>query len=215
MLRGNGTASNNALIAGNGNSYVAALTGNFGVGLANPADKLSVAGTIGPAVDNAYSLGTSARRFSAIWSANGVIQTSDAREKTDAEPIGRWALEFVAALAPKMYRWRVGGVSLTSEAPDGDARPVNAEEIAAAASENDPRDVVPLYQVQHPGRRAHAGFFAQDVRAAMDKMQRDWGAWGLEDRAEPDSRQFIRSEELLPILWAAVAELMRETDRQR
>lgn len=41
-----------------------------------------------PWVDNAYSLGSSSRRLSQVWSTTGAIQTSDATEKTPLQPLG-------------------------------------------------------------------------------------------------------------------------------
>ncbi len=55
------------------------------------------------------------------------------------------------------------------------------------------------------GRR-HAGFRAQDVKAAMDSADAEFAAWGLDDPADPQSRQWTRPDELLAVLWAAVRE---------
>lgn len=40
-------------------------------------------GSLSPAADNAYPIGSAVSRVSAVWSANGAIQTSDARLKTE------------------------------------------------------------------------------------------------------------------------------------
>lgn len=40
-------------------------------------------GSLSPAADNTYPIGSAASRVSAVWSANGAIQTSDARLKTE------------------------------------------------------------------------------------------------------------------------------------
>lgn len=40
-------------------------------------------GSLSPAADNKYPIGSAASRVSAVWSANGAIQTSDARLKTE------------------------------------------------------------------------------------------------------------------------------------
>lgn len=40
-------------------------------------------GSISPAADNQYPIGSASSRVSAVWSANGAIQTSDARLKTE------------------------------------------------------------------------------------------------------------------------------------
>jgi hypothetical protein len=79
--------------------------GNVGIGTTTPADKLSVAGAIVPAADNTYTLGKSAARWSAVWAANGVIQTSDERLKTDIEPL-QYGLKEVLQLRPVSFKWK-------------------------------------------------------------------------------------------------------------
>lgn len=66
------------------------------------------AGSVRPATDNGQTLGASGARWSAIWSANGTIQTSDARLKTDIEPCAL-GLDFILGLVPVRYRWKEGG----------------------------------------------------------------------------------------------------------
>ncbi len=62
-------------------------TGNIGIRVTVPADKLSVAGNVAPSVDSTWTAGKSTARWTAVWAANGVIQTSDARLKTNIEPL--------------------------------------------------------------------------------------------------------------------------------
>lgn len=79
--------------------------GNVGIGVTNPADKLSVAGIISPSADNTYTLGKNGARWSAVWSANGTIQTSDARLKTDIKPL-KYGLAEVLKMQPVHYKWK-------------------------------------------------------------------------------------------------------------
>jgi hypothetical protein len=62
-------------------------------------------GNLYPAVDNAYKLGISGRRWSQVWAANGTIQTSDARLKENIGdlPLG---LEEVRKLRPVSFTWK-------------------------------------------------------------------------------------------------------------
>lgn len=60
-----------------------------------------------PYADNAYSIGLLSNRATAVYSVNGVLQTSDEREKTDIEPT-KLGLDFINSLAPVSYRWREG-----------------------------------------------------------------------------------------------------------
>jgi hypothetical protein len=80
-------------------------TGNIGIGTTAPADKLSVAGNIAPSADNLYSAGKSGARWSAVWSTNGVIQTSDARMKTNIKDLN-YGLKEVMAMRPVRYNWK-------------------------------------------------------------------------------------------------------------
>ncbi len=49
--------------------------------------RVDTGGNLTPELDNAYSLGKAGARFSAVWAANGVIQTSDSRDKNAEGPI--------------------------------------------------------------------------------------------------------------------------------
>jgi Protein of unknown function (DUF2793)/Chaperone of endosialidase len=66
-----------------------------------------------------------------------------------------------------------------------------------------------LFRWRHgdaPSGRPHAGFRAQDVRAAMQAAEADFAAWGLDDPADPSSRQWTRPDELMAVLWEALRE---------
>ncbi len=131
---------------------------------------LDVAGHVVPLADNALRLGGPGARFQEVWCANGVIQTSDAREKAVEAPFaGGGAIAMLEAIAPVMFRW--------GEATDG---------------------------------RLHAGFLAQDVKAALDGAGLDFGVWGREDQADAESRQWLRPDQLIPVLWAALKETRSE-----
>ena len=108
--------------------------GNVGVGLNNPTMRLTVAGVVGPAADNLYSVGQSGARWSSIWAVNGAIQTSDARTKKDVidSPLG---LEFIQSLRPVSYRFISGG-KVEREEDDGfDTVTVQATESVEVSTE--------------------------------------------------------------------------------
>jgi len=171
-----------------------------------------------PGVDNNATLGESGSRWSAVWAANGTIQTSDKRQKNHVDFVDpATALEFIGRVDPAFFRWKVGGIDrvLIEEAEvertlvrkeytdvDGNLIPAvyDTKLIKEAVYEDRPI----------PGRRTHAGFYAQDVKTAMDEMGLDWGAWGLDDVNDPDSRQNMRPDQLIPILWAAVQGLQQQ-----
>jgi Protein of unknown function (DUF2793)/Chaperone of endosialidase len=142
-----------------------------------------------PTADNAYELGAATARWTQVWSVNGVIQTSDAREKTDVAtlPASR-AAALVDSIAAVTFRWREGGRDVSGVDPDT-GEPVST-----------PRR----------GTRRHAGFLAQDMKVALDASGLECSAWGLEDVADPGSRQWLRPDQLIPILWSALRATRRD-----
>ena len=91
----------------------ARLLGNgfLGVKTTAPSNPLSVEGIAAPQSDNAYTLGTAAKRWSEVYAATGTINTSDARLKTDVadSPLG---LGFILSLRPRAFRWLDGGTDV-------------------------------------------------------------------------------------------------------
>ncbi|UYN99232.1 MAG: DUF2793 domain-containing protein [Devosia sp.] len=65
---------------------------------------VTMGGSTRPASDNAHTLGASGARWSAVWSATGTIQTSDARLKTEIAPTDL-GLDFILSLNPVRFRW--------------------------------------------------------------------------------------------------------------
>ncbi|SEP80182.1 tail fiber domain-containing protein [Flavobacterium urocaniciphilum] len=64
-----------------------------------------VSNSIIPSVDNSISIGRSGLRWSTIYATNGVINTSDAREKEKIEPI-KYGLSEIMQLQPVSYFWK-------------------------------------------------------------------------------------------------------------
>ena len=78
--------------------------GNVGLGTASPTDRLTIAGNAVPTLDNAFTCGKSGQRWSAVWAANGTIQTSDVRMKENIQPL-QYGLNEVMKLNPVSYNW--------------------------------------------------------------------------------------------------------------
>lgn len=100
-----------------------------------PSDRLTVFWNIIPWTDNANSLGTTSNRFSSVWAANWVIQTSDQRDKTEVKKSILW-LDFIKKLNPVSFKWIVGGNEVSYierevevEEQEMEEREVNVEKI--------------------------------------------------------------------------------------
>jgi hypothetical protein len=87
------------------NAFYIAQSGNVGIGIANPQTKLAVAGIAAPSADNTYTLGSATYRWSAVYAANGTIQTSDARLKDQVAPVA-YGLGEVMKLRPVSFVWK-------------------------------------------------------------------------------------------------------------
>lgn len=196
-----------------GSSWAEALVadgaGNVGVGTASPAHKLAVNGVVAPASDNAFTLGASGKRWSAVWSATGTIQTSDIRDKRVDRPIGSEALALLAAISPVFFTWKSAEPNILTGPGE------NGPDSGQSAGNRDISGPGPVETgAEHAslpgGARLQAGFLAQDVAAALALTQADFAAWGLEDETNPQSRQWLRPDQLLAVLWAATKQIRAE-----
>lgn len=111
LVIGNGTAGKNLSLFTNGYTLAnerirITSTGDVSIGTTTTNGKLTVAGIVTPSPDNTYSIGTSSARWSDVWSANGVIQTSDTRLKTNIHPLN-YGLKEIDQLDPVSYNWIV------------------------------------------------------------------------------------------------------------
>jgi hypothetical protein len=112
--------SGSSLLGGANNAYLYATGNDFIIGNAsinkqliffaggtsasNEIMRLNSRG-IQPGSDNMYSLGKNGARWSEVWSANGVIQTSDARLKTNIQELS-YGLNELMQLKPVSYNWK-------------------------------------------------------------------------------------------------------------
>lgn len=163
--------------------------------------------SIVPRTDNTISLGASGKRFSEVWAANGTIQTSDARDKDVVNRLSpAKAAAAIDAIEPVFFRWTIGGYDVIENWEHTVVPPDAGPDFDYdAASPNGETQVV-----ARAGQRIHAGFLAQEVKAALDTQDLDFGVWGLEDKNDPASRQWLRPDQLIPVLWAALRETRAE-----
>jgi hypothetical protein len=159
--------------------------------------QLNEAGLFYPVTDNAYSLGASGVRWSSIWAANSVIQTSDATDKTDIEGASL-GLDWIKKLRLVSFRWIEGGKRVVRQVyldANGDEIP-DGQQI--------PDDATPGRVITEsvPGKRRHWGFLAQEVKASLPKDM-DFGGWVIGE----DGKQGLRPDQLIAPLVKAVQEL--------
>lgn len=160
------------------------------------------AGSFIPETDNAYLLGQGGQRWSAVWAANGTIQTSDLRTKTDVAD-ATLGLDFINALRPVSYKFTVGGKKvIRQDYVDADGNVVHPDDPKFA-------DAVPgpIITEDTPGARTHWGLIAQEVKEACDAANVDFGGWVLTDKNDPASQQALRYDQFIAPLIKAVQEL--------
>ena len=160
-------------------------------GASSPTERLRIRanGNTEPGADNTYTIGTSASRWGSVWAANGTIQTSDERTKTQIAN-AHLGSEFIKSLRPVSYKWIEGG--------------------KRDAGERD-EDGNPIYE-SVPGERTHWGFIAQEVKQAVDAAGVDFGGWVLTDKDDPDSQQALRYDQFIAPLTKALQETMAELE---
>jgi hypothetical protein len=78
--------------------------GYVGIGTTSPSTALQVNGVITPNADNTSSLGNATYRWSSVFAANGTIQTSDARLKSNVDNLG-YGLSDLLKLRPVSFTW--------------------------------------------------------------------------------------------------------------
>ena len=144
---------------------------------------------IAPATDNITQLGGSGIRYSEVWAANGTIQTSDQRTKTQITDAALGS-DFIKALRPVSYKWIEGGKRPTGAVDD----------------ENNW-----VYE-SVPGQRTHWGFIAQEVKQAVDAAGVDFGGWILTDKDDPDSQQALRYDQFIAPLTKALQEALAKIE---
>lgn len=142
-----------------------------------------------PGTDNFAPLGVNGLRWSAVWAANGTIQTSDERAKTDIAD-AQLGSDFIKTLRPVSYKWIEGGKRDTGERDE---------------------DNNYIYE-SVPGQRTHWGFIAQEVKQAVDDAGVDFGGWVLTDKDDPDSEQALRYDQFIAPLTKALQEALAEIE---
>lgn len=154
-------------------------------------------GNLYPGTDNAVGCGASGKRWTAVWAANGTIQTSDPRTKTDIED-SALGLDFINKLRPVSYKFKVGGNRVVEEKVIKEAE-YDAEGNMLRAKITE-KVVEPV-----AGKRTHYGLLTTNVKDAVGDL--DFGGYIKTDMADPDSEEALRYDEFIAPLVKAVQEL--------
>ena len=114
--------------------------------------------TFVPTVDNQCSLGSGALRWTAVYAANGTIQTSDRNAKDEIQdtPLG---LDFINGLTPRRFKMRESGNVTPGEVEEYVDEDGNQQKRIKAGS-----------QLPIPGKRFHEGLIAQEVKECLDSF---------------------------------------------
>lgn len=127
--------------------------------------------------NNTYPLGNSTYRWTEVFATNGVINTSDLRDKVAVAECDL-GLDFIAALRPISYRWKDKVVRI-------DIDPATRKDVA----------------IHGPGIRRHYGLGAQDVGKAL--AGRDFAGYIY----DPDTDTYaLRHHEFIAPLIKALQE---------
>jgi hypothetical protein len=151
--------------------------------------EIDTTGNIKPLADNAYTNGGAGLRWSAVWAANGTIQTSDIRTKTDVEDC-ILGLDFINYLEPISYKFIEGG-----------------NDVTPGETEADDPIITP-----RAGVRTHWGFSAQHIKQIADIFAIDFGAHVLADINDPDSLQGLRMDQFIAPVVKAIQEISIKQD---
>lgn len=95
----------NAYMLRNSAMHIVGATGELGFRLNSSNIAKINSGGIMPAADNDIYLGAPSLRFVAVYAVNGMIQTSDARLKTNITSSG-YGLDEVMKMQPVQYNWK-------------------------------------------------------------------------------------------------------------
>jgi hypothetical protein len=149
---------------------------------ATSVDRVAISqdGHFYPTTDNAYTCGSASLKWSAVYATNGTIQTSNESDKTDIQdtPLG---LAFIEKIRPVSCKFKTGGY--------------------------DPDAEDPTILKARKGVRTHHLLLAQDVKKAADEAGVDFAGWGLADKDDPNSDQWLNYSQFIAPLISAVKEL--------
>jgi len=145
--QGNIMIGQNAVSAYNVHVWDGASTSGTTIGIGSVEDmndgvnEFQFTDMLTPVTDDSYNLGSSARRWTAIYASNGTISTSDVRLKTAIKPL-KYGLNEVLQLAPISFKWK-------EEKEDSFIIPDNQKETKLGFIAQEVQKIIPEVIVSH------------------------------------------------------------------
>jgi len=145
--QGNVMIGQNTVSAYNVHVWDGASTSGTTIGIGSVEDMLDgvnefqFTDMLTPVTDDSYNLGSSARRWTAIYASNGTISTSDVRLKTAIKPL-KYGLNEVLQLEPISFKWK-------EEKEDNFIIPHNQKEVKLGFIAQEVQKIIPEVIVSH------------------------------------------------------------------
>ena len=145
--QGNIMIGQNAVSAYNVHVWDGASTSGTTIGIGSVEDmndgvnEFQFTDMLTPVTDDSYNLGSSARRWTAIYASNGTISTSDVRLKTAVKPL-KYGLNEVLQLEPVSFKWK-------EEKEDNFIIPDNQKEAKLGFIAQEVQKIIPEVIVSH------------------------------------------------------------------
>jgi hypothetical protein len=151
---------------------------------------LDYLGQFTPTTDNTLSIGSSTKRWGAVYVTGGTVSSSDEREKTEITN-SALGLNFINALRPVSYKWKVGGRDVRTDFDKGKDENGNYTQIVT----------------DRAGIRTHFGLIAQEVKEVLGGQ--DFGGYVYDNDSD---KYALRYEQFISPLIKAVQELSQQVE---
>jgi len=158
-----------------------------------------------PAADNSFSSGSSDKRWTEVWAANGTINTSDRNKKENIEET-KLGLNFVLALKPVSWKWK--------NEPSKQVERINYKKVYdekgnfKTLEQEILIDVIP----EKVYKRLHHGFVNQDIEDLLNDMGINTNDFSGFIKDKETNERALRYESFIAPMVKAIQELKQEID---